>query len=53
MKVLLPKRGFDIVCEVCYNVISTDTASCEDGDIEDFWCEFCMDFRGGMYKMKE
>jgi hypothetical protein len=52
VQVLLPKPGFDIVCEICYNVISTKTASSEDGDIEDFWCEVCMDFRGGKYDLR-
>ncbi len=52
MKIVFPKKGFTLVCEVCLTPLGCeDNGYSEDGDCEDYWCDKCVDFRGGLLKV--
>lgn len=48
MKINFAKPGEEIRCEVCWAFLGDSGYDVsEDGSIDDYWCETCMDFRGG------
>ena len=46
MKVTFPRIGEIVICERCKRPVSIDMAVSEDGTIDDFWCETCIDYVG-------
>lgn len=52
MKIVFPKPGYTLTCEVCGAKLGgEDGGTSEDGDVEDYWCSVCIDFRGGILKV--
>ena len=48
-KIVYPKATGILICEKCGSQIPMEMASAEDGDIDFYWCESCMDYVDGTY----
>ena len=47
MKIPYAKPGEGLICQKCKTLLpEADSAFSEDGAVEDYWCEHCMDFVG-------
>jgi len=44
MKIIFPKKDEILVCKKCKTAVDLAGAFSEDGAIDDYWCEVCIDY---------